>query len=143
MEDEMLMEVLKELQKKYQCIAEIERITKDIGDALSRNDRTSVQILLGMRQEEMDKADINERNIMHLLSYVSTDEANQILSWIKGEHDNIPENPLIKKLAEKGNSIRMLLERTIELDRHISIRLAGKDSYYQTSPRNTGKTDSP
>lgn len=134
MEDGMLMEILKEMQKKYQCISEIERITRDIGDALSRNDRTSVQILLGMRQDEMDKADINERNIVHLLSYMAPGEADQIARWMNGEQENIPDHPFIKKLAEKGSSIRMLLKRTIELDRHISIRLAGKDSYYQTLP---------
>lgn len=134
MEDEMLMEILKEMQKKYQCISEIERITRDIGDALSRNDRTSVQILLGMRQEEIDKGEISERNIHRLLSVVSPEEALQARGWIKGDQENIPEHLLIKKLAEKGNSIRMLLQRTIELDRHISIRLAGKDSFYQTLP---------
>jgi hypothetical protein len=132
MEDEMLVEILKEMQKKYQCISEIERTTRDIGEALSRNDQTSVQILLGMRQEEIDKGEISERNIHRLLSVVSPEEALQASRWIKGDQENIPEHPLIKKLAEKGNSIRMLLQRTIELDRHISIRLAGKDSYYQT-----------
>ncbi|GLB27938.1 hypothetical protein LXJ15735_41790 [Lacrimispora xylanolytica] len=134
MEDGMLMEILKEMQKKYQCISEIERITRDIGDALSRNDRTSVQILLGMRQDEMDKADINERNIMHLLSYMAPGEADQIARWMNGEQENIPDHPFFRKLAEKCFSTRLLLKRTIELDRHISIRLAGKDSYYQTLP---------
>jgi REP element-mobilizing transposase RayT len=132
MEDEMLMEVLKEMQKKYQCFTEIERITKDIGEALSRNDRALVQILLGMRQEEIEQAEMSERNIHLLLSFIPTDEATQALNWIKGNQEYIPENPIIKKLVEKGNSIRMLVQRTIELDRHISMRLAGKDSFYQT-----------
>jgi L-fucose isomerase-like protein len=132
MEDEMLIEILKEMQKKYQCFTEIERITKDIGDMLSRNDRTSVQILLGMRQEEIDQAEMAERNIQLLLSYVPTNEADLAMNWIKGNQEYISENPIIKKLVEKGNSIRMLVQRTIELDRHISMRLAGKDSFYQT-----------
>jgi hypothetical protein len=132
MEEEMLIEILKELQKKYQCFSEIERITRDIAEALSRNDRTSVQILLGMRQEEMDKVDLNERNIRHLLSFVSSNEATRIAELIKGSQEYLPDNPLMKTIGEKGNSIHMLLQRTIELDRHISIRLAGKDSYYHT-----------
>lgn len=134
MEDEMLMEILKEMQKKYQCFNEIERITKDIGDALSRNDRALVQVLLGMRQEEIDQAEMSERNIHLLLSFVSTDEATQAMNWIKGNKENMPENPIIKKLAEKGNSSQLLVQRTIELDRYISMRLAGKDSFYQALP---------
>lgn len=134
MEDEMLIEILKEMQKKYQCFNEIERITKDIGDALSRNDRALVQILLGMRQEEIDQAEMSERNMHLLLSFIPIDEATQAMNWIKGNKENIPENPIIKKLVEKGSSIQMLVQRTIELDRHISMRLAGKDSFYQTLP---------
>jgi uncharacterized membrane protein YvbJ len=134
MEDEMLIEILKEMQKKYQCFNEIERITKDIGDALSRNDRALVQILLGMRQEEIDQAEMSERNIHLLLSYVSTDEATLAMNWIRGNKENMPENPIIKKLAEKGNSTQLLVQRTIELDRYISMRLAGKDSFYQILP---------
>lgn len=131
MEDEMLIEILKELQKKYQCIAEIERITREIGEALSRNDRTSVQILLGMRQEEMDTADMSEKNIRYLLSVTPDNDALQIGKWLKGEAEGIPESMFAKKMVEKGKSIQMLLQRTIELDRHISVRLAGQDSYYQ------------
>lgn len=131
MEDELLIEILKELQKKYQCITEIERITCEIGEALSRNDRTSVQILLGMRQEEMDTADKSEKNIRYLLSVTPDNNALQIGKWLKGEADVMPESMFAQKMVEKGNSIRKLLQRTIELDSHISKRLAGQDSYYQ------------
>lgn len=127
----MLIEILKEVQKKYQCFIEIERITRDIGEALSRNDRTSVQILLGMRQEEMDKGDVSEKNIKCLISVLPLEDMSQITNWLRGEEDGNTDSLLEKKLIERGKSIQMLLKRTIELDRHISMRLAGKDSYYQ------------
>jgi hypothetical protein len=131
MEDEMLIEILKELQKKYQCITEIERVTREIGEALSRNDRTSVQLLLGMRQDEMDRADISERNIRYLLSVIPSSHASQIGKWMKGESESTLDNPFVIKMVERGRNIQMLLQRTIDLDRHISVRLAGNDSYYQ------------
>lgn len=131
MEEEMLIEILKEMQKKYQSISEIERITRDIAEALSRNDQTTVQILIGMRQEEMDSADISERNIRILLSVLTPEDALQIGKWLKGSAETPPENLFARKLVEKGKSLHMLLQRTIDLDRHINMRLAGKDSYYQ------------
>jgi len=131
MEEAMLIELLKEVQKKYQCFMEIERITRDIGEALSRNDRTSVQILLGMRQEEMDKGDLSEKNIKCFMSVLPLKDVSQITNWLRGEEDGNADSLLERKLIERGKSIQMLLKRTIELDRHISIRLAGKDSYYQ------------
>lgn len=131
MEDSMLIEILKEMQKKYQCISEIEHITRDMGDTLSRNDRTSVQILLGMRQEEMDKIEICNRNLHCLLAALPPEEEMQVRSWIKGEEPiENGDNSLIEKLVEKGKNIGLLLNRTIEIDRQISKHLAGKDSFY-------------
>ncbi|MEY8356459.1 hypothetical protein AALB39_24350 [Lachnospiraceae bacterium 54-53] len=131
MEDSMLIEILKEMQKKYQCIVEIERITREMGDSLSRNDRTSVQILLGMRQEEMDNSDICDRNINCLISALLPRERAFVQAWIKGNEDPKADSPAAVRLVEKGNSIRIALKRTLEVDRHISTRLAGKDSFYQ------------
>jgi hypothetical protein len=131
MEDPMLIEILKEMQKKYQCIVEIERITREMGDSLSRNDRTSVQILLGMRQEEMDKTEVCNRNLHCLISALPPEEGNQVREWMKGGEPQNADNPLVGKLMEKGNSLGLILKRTIEIDRHISTRLAGKDSFYK------------
>ena len=131
MEEAMLIEILKEVQKKNQCILEIERITREIGEALSRNDRTSVQILLGMRQEEMDNADVSERNIQRLTSVLQQEDAVKLLGWIKGEEKIKPKTPLEEKLVEICKNMQTAIKRTIDLDRHISLRLAGKDSYYQ------------
>ncbi|WP_394523108.1 hypothetical protein [Lacrimispora sp. JR3] len=131
MEEAMLIEILKEVQKKNQYILEIERITREIGEALSRNDRTSVQILLGMRQEEMDNADVSERNIQRLTSVLQQEDAVKLLGWIKGEEKIKPKTPLEEKLVEICKNMQTAIKRTIDLDRHISLRLAGKDSYYQ------------
>ena len=131
MERDILVEILKELQKKYNCITEIERITREMGDSLSRNDRELVQMLLGMRQEEMDKADVCTNHVDCLIEALSSEDGLRIRSWVKGNADINPDSPEAQMLVEKGKNVHLVLKRTIELDRHISIRLAGKDSYYQ------------
>lgn len=130
MDDSMLIEILKEMQNKYQCIIEIERITREVGESLSRNDRTSVQLLLGMRQEEMDKADIHERNIKCLILALPSAKAAQVRDWLKGNNAHKPVSPVAEKLVERGKSFQLVMKRVVEMDRHISTRLAGKDSYY-------------
>lgn len=131
MERGILVEILKELQKKYKCITEIERITREMGDSLSRNDRELVQMLLGMRQEEMDKADVCTNHADCLIDALPPEEGFRVRSWAKGNTDINPDSPEAQMLVEKGRNIHLALKRTIELDRHISIRLSGKDSYYQ------------
>ena len=63
MNEELLMEVLSQSRKKYGCVSEIGRMTKELAEALSRNDKVSAQLLLEMRGEEMAKADTCEKNI--------------------------------------------------------------------------------
>ncbi|MBE5988532.1 MAG: hypothetical protein E7250_12475 [Paenibacillaceae bacterium] len=130
MEDSVLLEILKEMQKKYQCMAEIERITREVGDFLSRNDQTSVQMLLGMRQDEMDKVDVFNRNINCLISILSSEEALKVDDWVKGQENWNPESPISEKVIEKGKNIQQILKRTIEIDKFISTRIAGTHSFY-------------
>ena len=131
MEDSIIIEILKEMQKKYMSISEIECITREMGEALSRNDRELVQMLLGMRQDEMNKVDLYDRNIECLVTALSPDEGSQVREWLNGKVGRKPDSPTAELLAEKGKNIQFALKRTIEVDRHISMRLSGKDSYYQ------------
>ena len=52
---ELLTEIAKILQKKYAHMSEISRLTAEMAEELSRDDRVSVQMTLGMRGEELEK----------------------------------------------------------------------------------------
>lgn len=130
MEESILLEILKEMQKKHKSIAEIERITLELGESLSRNDNTAVQMLLGMRQEEMDKVDTINRNTRCLISVLSSEEAVQVENWLRGLEDEKSKEPISEKIIENGKSIRLLLKRTIEIDKRINTRIAGTQSFY-------------
>ena len=53
--EELLTEVLKRVQRNYLHMVEIERVTKDLAEAMSRNDQESIQLLIKMRQEELEQ----------------------------------------------------------------------------------------
>ena len=53
--DELLSEILRRVQRNCVRMVEIERLTKELGDALSRNDQESAQLLMKMRQDEMEQ----------------------------------------------------------------------------------------
>ncbi|GLB29134.1 hypothetical protein LAD12857_10570 [Lacrimispora amygdalina] len=130
MEDSILLEILKEMQKKYQCMSEIERITREVGEFLSRNDSTSVQMLLGMRQDEMDKVDLFDKNIRCLISVLPQAETDQVEYWMRGQENLRPNGQISEKIIEKGKDIQQILQRTIEIDKYISMRIAGTHSFY-------------
>ena len=128
--EELYSEILKRVQRNYVHMAEIERITKELGSALSSNDRESVHLLLKMRQSEMDLASEVKQEIQ-LLIRSGGDEKEKLLSWLQGEAKEQPESFEEKKILELSSQLRQVIKRTTEIDKVLNSRLAGKDSYYQ------------
>ncbi|MCI9380481.1 MAG: hypothetical protein HFG88_05475 [Dorea sp.] len=128
--EELYSEILKRVQRNYVHMAEIERITKELGSALSSNDRESVHLLLKMRQSEMDLASEVKQEIQ-LLIRSGGDEKEKLLSWLQGEAKEQPESFEEKKILELSCQLRQVIKRTTEIDKVLNSRLAGKDSYYQ------------
>ena len=65
---ELLTEIAKILQKKYTHMSEISRLTNEIAEELSRDDRVSVQMTLGMRGEELEKVKECDHNGFSIIS---------------------------------------------------------------------------
>lgn len=131
-EQELWMELLKQMHRRYGAVNEVFRVTKEIADALSRDDRVAAQMLLGMRQEEIDHLLESEEKIYMLLECAGPLEREEILALLKGEREAAKEASFEeKKIGEIGNNIRRNLEKIREVDRVVSVKLAGKDSFYQ------------
>lgn len=131
-DQELWTELLKQMQRRYGTVDEVFRVTKELTDALSRDDRMAAQMLLEMRQEELDHLSESEEKIYMLLECVDQQERDGILKLLKGERKASLEASFEeKKIGEIGENIRRNLEKVLELDRIISVRLAGKDSFYK------------
>ena len=110
-EQELWTELLKQMHRRYEAVNEVFRLTKEIADTLSRDDRVAAQMLL---------------------ECVGLQERSEILGLLKGEREASPEASFEeKRIGEIGCNIRRNLEKILEVDRVISVKLAGKDSFYQ------------
>lgn len=90
-EQELWTELLKQMHRRYEAVNEVFRLTKEIADTLSRDDRVAAQMLLGMRQEEIEHLSESEENIYILLECVGLQERSEILGLLKGEREASPE----------------------------------------------------
>ncbi len=130
-EQELWTELLVQAQGRYRVMNEIFHLTQEIADALSRDDRVSVQMLLGMRQDEIGHLSESEQRIFSLFGCVPLEERRELEGLLRGEGKISEEDAFEKrKLGEIGNNIQVVLTRIVDLDRAVSIRLAGKDSVY-------------
>ena len=131
--EEFLTEVLRRVQRNYVHMVEIERLTKDMGDSLSRNDRESVELLLKMRGEEMEQAGSTKQEIQTILEALDADEKEKFRSWLNGENKYEPDCFEARKIAELSGQTQQVLNRTISLDKVLNSKVAGKESYYQAT----------
>lgn len=130
--EELYTEILKRVQRNYRHMVEIERVTKELADALSRNDQESVQLLMKMRQEELEQF-MGTKQEIRMLVEAGGEEKEKLKSWLQGENKHQPEGFEEKKLLEISMQIRQILKRTIDIDKMFNSRVAGKDSYYQSA----------
>lgn len=114
-------------RKKYSSLSEVMDLSQQIGEAMDRNDEVSIRILVSMRQdpilqlEELKRAvDAKEESL--------PPEDRERASALRG--GAAPQGPEETVYAEQAGTVRRLLERVLELDRRLNLRLGGKSSFY-------------
>lgn len=133
--DEALwIEFLKQYQRKYRHITEIQRITKELGDALSRNDRVAAELLLVMRKDEMTGADQCDKNIALLLESLPGESHQLANACLHGQKELLSDTDKGRQWLEKvydiQAKIKSILQDTIQRDQMMNRKVAGDNSFY-------------
>ena len=114
-------------RKKYNCLLEVEDVTRQLAEALDRNDQVSARMLVAMRQDpllQLEEVDRSEKQRKSALSEEDQERIRTLLQKREPRYDG--ENVFL----EQAGKTRHLLERVVELDRRISLRMAGDHSFY-------------
>ncbi len=134
MDEALWIEFLKQYQRKYRYIAEIQRITKELGDALSRNDRVAAELLLVMRKDEMTGADQCDKNIALLQESLQGEQRQLVAACLQGHKELLPGEDQgrqwLDKIYDLQGKIKSILQDTIQRDRVMNRKVAGENSFY-------------
>lgn len=134
--DELLTVIAKELQKKFRYMNEVHRLTAELGEALSSDDKVVARMILEMRGKELENVSGCEGKIRQLLSGAPESLREKLEAILDGKKEVIKRNvgdddgqmwTVIENTVEKTIHV---WRRTVELDKAMGLRLAGKDSYY-------------
>lgn len=127
--------ILEELEihllRRQKGLLELERMTKELADTLSNNDRESANILLGMRQKEIEKTWEEDRAVRELLNCMDGEARVRIAAVLNGKERPAEDKLQEKRIFQTGEQSRAVTERIMRLDAHVSRRIAGKDSFYE------------
>ena len=114
-------------RKKYNCLSEVMDLSRQMGEAMDRNDQVSVRMLLALRQDPILQLEELQRSIAVRTEGMSLEDRIRVADLGKGAAPQGEEESIY---ASQAGSVRRLLERVLELDRRLNQRIAGSGSYY-------------
>ena len=130
MDEQVLKVAMSAEQKMYTALSEVMELTGELADAFQRQDQVSVQMFLGMRQEPIDRLEsckaMLERQCLQL-----PPEQRQILRGILQGQTRPPQAQALGESVQKN---KRLLDRILEVDRQLNLRIGGEHSFYRQQP---------
>lgn len=114
-------------KKMYHQLTEVMDITKQLAEAVDRQDQVSVRILLAMRQAPIFKLKELQSHLELKRYDLDGTDVQQYDALLAGaDLSDTLEQPLVAQVATN----RRLHQKLIELDRHVNQKLGGEHSYY-------------
>ena len=120
-------------KKQNLRLEEVLELSSQLAEAVERRDEVSVKMLLSMRRDPLAQMQEIENGILALLKELPEKEMLYFTELLNGKEAQRREEAHL--CGEIGKNRRML-QRAIELDRSISLRLDGKNSFYRKTGQN-------
>ena len=127
MTESELMDLTVLERKKYNYLNEVLDLSKQMGEALDRGDEVSMQMLLALRGDpilHLQEVDQTARSRRESLTPQDRQRLKELLDGAQ------PREQGEALFTEQSGKARRLLERVIGLDKQLSLRMSGKDSFY-------------
>ena len=113
----------------YRALSEVQDITRELLDAVDRQDQVSVRLFLSMRQEQINQLRDQKELLKKQCGGPPKEEGDLLRQILSGKKPAGVEGEALSLQVERN---RALLERTLQADKALSRRLAGRESFYQS-----------
>ena len=128
MEETVLLEAHVQLKRIYTALNECVDLTRQLADAVDRDDRIAVQMLVSMRQEPTDKLSGAHQALEQQRQSLPAADAARLAAILKGgEAETEEEAPL----AGQVGANQRILKQLVDLDRVVNRKLAREKSIYK------------
>ena len=126
------MDALVQMKRTGNLLNELEDVTRQMGEAIDRNDQVSLQMLIAMREEPLGKLQAADQALRDQLELLADKlEAAQLASMLNGGPPADPNARPQQQLCDQVASNNRRLKQIMELDRQLNHRLGREDSAYR------------
>ena len=114
-------------RKKYNYLVELQDLTGQLAENLDRNDQVSVRMLVAMRQDPVRLlAEVDNSGKIRLAA-LSEEDRRRAEELLK---EGQPRDDGERIFLEQAQKTRRLLEQVVAMDRRVSMKMAGENSFY-------------
>lgn len=129
MEQKTLMDALVQMKRTGNLLNELLDLTQQLGQAIDRNDQVSIQLLVAMREEPLEKLQAADQAVRDQMQEIPDPEESARLARLL--NGSPPEGDQEKMLSEQAAANRRRLKQVMDLDRLLNQRMAREKSAYE------------
>lgn len=127
MDSTFLLEALVQEKRMYALLNEVMDLSVQLAQAVDRDDKVSVNMLMGMRADPVRKLQNVRKTLEMQRDRLEPNERARFAELLNGEPAEIEEE---RALADQISTNRRLFSRVIDFDERINRKIAKDDSIY-------------
>ncbi len=123
MNQELLMNALVQVKRMGNLLDEVMDCTQQLAEAIDRNDQVSVNLVIGMRADPINKLQLADQALREQRdSIADPEEREHLVSLLNGGR---PQDTFEEMLAERLAANKRILERICALDKVLNQKISG------------------
>ena len=115
-------------KRRYALLNELFDLTKQLAEAVDRNDEVTIQMLLSMREGPLAQMRQVEENLTRQRSSLSEEDGRRLAELLSGAQAQRQEE---NGLSGQVGTNRRLLGQLVELDKRVNKKVTREKSVYQ------------
>lgn len=115
-------------KRRYALLSELFDLTKQLAEAVDRNDEITIQMLLSMREGPLAQMRQVEENLTRQRSSLSEEDGRRLEELLSGAQAQRQEE---NALSGQVGTNRRLLGQLVELDKRVNKKVTREKSVYQ------------
>lgn len=128
MEAPALLNAHVQLKKSYGALSEALDLTRQLAEAVDRDDQVAVRMLVSMRQEPTDKLRQAQQALAQQQEGLPPEDRERLQALLKGAAaETAEETPLVNQVGLN----QRILKQLVDLDRVVNRKLTRDQSIYQ------------
>lgn len=128
MEASTLLDAQVQVKRIYGLLNEVMEISRQMAEAIDRNDQVAIQMLVSMREEPVHKLRQARQALREQRDALEPETARRLSRLLNGE---AAETEAEAPLSAQVGTNRRLLEQILELDRVLNRKLTREQSIYK------------